>query len=315
MGALNVLVTGATGVVGRRLVPLLARTGHRVVAIARAPGKREELARMDATPVLADLFDRDSLRRAAAGCDVIVNLATHMPSSLSESRRRAVWKENDRVRTLGSANLVDAALLEGVQRFVQESFAPVYPDCGDRWIEEDMPIKPVAYNQSILDAERSVARFADSGRTGVILRFASFYGPDSRFLVEAIREVEQHGRAFLPGARDAYVSSVSHDDAATAAAAALEVPPGVYNVVDDEPVTRREYFDSLAKALGVPPLKLLPWWARYVLGSLGELLSRSQRISNRKLKAASAWSPKYPSVREGWPAVIAEMRESGVAAN
>src|SRR6185312_3952912 len=121
---------------------------------------------------------------------------------------------------------------------------------------------------------------------------------DSRFLVEAIREVEQHGRAFLPGARDAYVSSVSHDDAATATAAALEVPPGVYNVVDDEPVTRREYFDSLAKALGLPPLKLLPWWARYVLGSLGELLSRSQRISNRKLKAASAWSPKYPSVRE-----------------
>jgi nucleoside-diphosphate-sugar epimerase len=173
----------------------------------------------------------------------------------------------------------------------------------------------VAYNESILDAERSVARFVDAGRTGVILRFASFYGPDSRFLIEAIRQAEQNGRAFVPGAGDAYFSSVSHDDAATAAAAALEVPSGVYNVVDDEPVTRREYFDALSKALGIPPLRLLPWWARYLLGSLGELLTRSQRISNRKLKSASPWQPKYPSVREGWPAVIAEMRESGVAAN
>ena len=85
----------------------------------------------------------------------------------------------------------------------------------------------------------------------------------------------------------------------------------MYNVVDDEPVTRREYFDSLARALGVPPPKFPPHWMGLLFGSVGELLSRSQRISNRKLKSVSAWTPKYPSVREGWPAVVADALEEG----
>jgi nucleoside-diphosphate-sugar epimerase len=125
----------------------------------------------------------------------------------------------------------------------------------------------------------------------------------------------KNGRAFLPGSSDAFVSSVSHDDAATATAAALTVPAGVYNVVDDEPVTRREYFASLAHALGAPPPKMLPRWTRWFMGSLGELLSRSQRISNRKLKSATHWTPRYRSVREGWPEVVAALpEENGSAA-
>jgi nucleoside-diphosphate-sugar epimerase len=106
---------------------------------------------------------------------------------------------------------VDAAILEGVERFVQESFAPVYPDCGGRWIEENMPFQPVRYNQTVLDAERSAARFTDSGRIGVVLRFAAFYGPDSRLLLEVIRQVRR-GRAPLPGSPKAYISSASHDE-------------------------------------------------------------------------------------------------------
>jgi nucleoside-diphosphate-sugar epimerase len=218
--------------------------------------------------------------------------------------RRRVWRENDRVRRTGSTNLVDAGLAEGVECFIQESFAPAYPDCGDRWIEEDMPLRPAKYNATLLDAERSAARFTERGGSGVVLRFGSFYGPDSRFLPEVIRQVRR-GRAPLPGASDAFVSSVSHDDAARAAAAAVSLPAGVYNVVDDEPVTHREYFDSLARALGVPPPKLPGVWMKWLLGSLGELLARSQRISNRKLKKASSWTPKYPSVRDGWADVAA----------
>ncbi|HEY7114924.1 MAG TPA: NAD(P)-dependent oxidoreductase [Thermoanaerobaculia bacterium] len=303
---MNVLVTGATGVVGRRLVPLLIGDGHRVAAIARAPGKREDLARIGATPVNADLFAPESLRRAASGCDAIVNLATHMPATFAQSIRRNSWRENDRVRRVGSANLLEAALAEGVVRFVQESFAPAYPDCGDRWIEETMPLEPVRYNESILDAEKSATRFTEAGGTGVVLRFAGFYGPDSRFLAEIIRQVRR-GRAPLPGPPNAFVSSVSHDDAATAAAAALALPSGIYNVADDEPVTHRGYFDSLARALGVPPPKLPPRWMAWFLGSLGEMMSRSLKISNRKLKASSPWRPMYPSVREGWPTVVASM--------
>ena len=313
MVPLKILVTGSTGVVGRRLVPTLLINGHCVVAIARGPEQREKLERTGATAVEADLFDTDRLRRAVAGCDAIVNLATHMPASSTEMLRPSAWKENDRVRRLGSANLVDAALAGGVRRFVQESFAPVYPDCGDKWIDEDVPLRPVRYNHTILDAEESAARFTKAGGTGVVLRFASFYGPDSRFLAEGVQQIKA-GRSFLPGPPNAYVSSVSHDDAAAAAAAALAVPAGVYNVVEDEPATRREYFDSLAQAVGVPPPKPFPWWMKWLLGSLAEMLSRSERISNLRLKSVSSWTPKYPSVRQGWPAVVAGLSGNGGSA-
>jgi nucleoside-diphosphate-sugar epimerase len=306
MAPLKVLVTGGTGVVGRRLIPALVKRDHRVVAIARSARKRERLARLGASAIDADLFAPETLRTAASGCDAVVNLATHMPPSSAQMIRRRAWEENDRIRTTGSANLVDAALAEGVGRFVQESFAPVYPDCGSRWIEEDVPLRPVRYNNSILDAEKSASRFTAGGGTGVVLRFAGFYGPDSRFLVEGIRQVRA-GRAFLPGAPGAYYSSVSHDDAATAAEAALSVPAGVYNVVEDEPVTRREYFDSLARALSVPPPRPLPFWQLWMLGSLGDLFSRSLRISNRKIKSVSPWRPQSPSVREAWPTVVAAL--------
>lgn len=301
----KILVTGPTGVVGRRLVPILIREGHSVVAMEHGTRNHEALERMGADAVQADFADTRSLRRAAAGCDAVVNLATHMPASSTEMIRQSSWKENDAIRSRGSSNLVDAALAEGVGRFIQESFAPVYPDCGDRWIDESVPLRPVRYNRSILDAEASAARFSKAGGAGVVLRFGDFYGPDSRLLIEGIAQLRQTGRAFLPGSPEAFLSSVSHDDAATAAATALTLPRGTYNVVDDEPVTRRDYFDSLAKTLGLAPPKPFPWWGRVVLGSLGECLSRSERMSNRKIKSASGWAPRYRSVREGWPSVAA----------
>ena len=100
------------------------------------------------------------------------------------------------------------------------------------------------------------------------------------------------------------MSSVSHDDAADAVVAALDLPRGVYNVGDDEPVTRRDFVNSLAAAVGAPSPKFAPAWTARLLGSKGETLGRSQRISNRKLREASSWCPRYPSVREGWTAVV-----------
>ncbi len=112
------------------------------------------------------------------------------------------------------------------------------------------------------------------------------------------------GWAPLPGAADAYVSSVSHDDAASAVFAALTLPAGTYNVVDDEPLVRSVYFGLLAQELGVPPPRLQPAWTTRLFGSLGELLARSQRISNRRLRKATGWTPAYPSMRQGWRAVL-----------
>ncbi len=303
---MRIFLTGATGVIGRRALPLLIGAGHSVTAVVRRPQSHAELVRAGATPIAVDLFAADAVRKTVAGHDAVVNLATHMPAGYRAFLPGA-WAENDRIRRFASANLVDAAMATGATRFIQELFAPVYPDRGDQWIDERTPIAPVRYNRTVADAERSAERFSGSGGAGVVLRFAMFYGPDSWFTRDLIGYVRR-GWAPIPGVADAYTSSVSHEDAAAAVVAALGVPPGTYNVVDDEPLRRRELFDLLAGVLGVAPPRLPPPWLKYLFGSLGEMLARSLRISNRRLRERSDWAPRYPSMREGWPAVVAALR-------
>lgn len=301
---MNVLVTGATGVIGQRLVPLLTAAGHQVSGLARSAEKRALLEKAGARAVEGDLLDASSVRRMVEGHETVINLATHIPPS-SKMILRSAWRENDRLRTTASALLADAALKTGVERFVQESFALIYPDRGDTWITEETPLQPVSYNVSVLDAERSAARFMDAGRTGVVLRFAGFYGTDdvTKQMAGAVRK----GWAPVPGGPHLRQSAVSHHDAARATAAAIDAPAGIYNVVDDDPLPRREFFDSLADALGTRHPRLLPSWTRFLFGTLGGLTIRSIRMSNRKLKAATGWEPDYPSVREGWAVILEEI--------
>ena len=113
----------------------------------------------------------------------------------------------------------------------------------------------------------------------------------------------------MPGSPAAFFSSIHHDDAASAVVAALRARAGAYNVSDDEPLRRREYVDALAAAIGAPPPRLLPAWLTRFGGSITELLSRSLRISNRKLREETGWAPTLPSVREGWPAVVRLLHE------
>lgn len=296
---MRVLVTGATGVIGRRVVPLLVQAGHQVTAMGRSPGKRAALERLGVEVIDADLFDVTALRRALAGHNTVINLATHIPASSTRMLLPWSWRENDRIRRAGSAALVTAALDAGATRFIQESFAPIYEDGGDKWIDEEWPRRPARYNRTVLDAERSAERFGATGGVGVILRFAALYGSDSRVLHDMVRMIRK-GRSPLPGAPSAFISSISHDDAASAVVAALGAPGGALNVTDDEPVRRSEWVDSLADALGVPRPKPLPGWIVQLGGSTLELLARSQRISNAKLRAATSWAPRWPSVREGW---------------
>jgi len=299
---MRIFVTGATGVVGRRAVPMLVADGHQVTAAGRTPEKRAGLERAGAKAIDVDLFNRDALLAALAGQQVIINLATHIPPT-SQLFMPGAWHETDRLRRKASVNLVEAAMGGGAERFIQESFALTYPDRGDEWIEEDTPVRASPYNRSVLVAEASAQRFNTDRTFGVVLRFAAFYGPDSPQTQDMIRYV-RGGWAPLPGSPRGFMSSVAHDDAATAVVAALGLRAGIYNVIDDEPLRRREYFDSLAGALGVAPPKLLPAWTKFLMGSLGETLARSLRISNRKLRGESNWRPKYPSVRQGWPAVV-----------
>ena len=303
---MRIFITGATGVIGRRVVPLLVSSGFEVTAAGRDPAKCAALASLGVKPVLLDLFAPDAVREAVAGHDVVVNLATHIPSSSLQILLPWAWRENDRLRKVGAAVLADAAIAGGAKRFIQESFAPIYAGRGDEWIDEEWMVRPVRYNQTVVDAEHSAIRFGEAGGAGIVLRFAAFYGADA-FQSREMARLVRKGWAALPGSPDSFISSISHDDAATAVVAALSLEAGIYNVTDDDPVRRREYFNSLSECLGVAPPKFPPQWLGSLAGSLGELMSRSQRISNRKLRASSSWAPKYPSVREGWRAIATNL--------
>ena len=305
---MRVFVAGATGVLGRRAVKELVGAGHDVTGVARSEAKAAELRAQGAAPAVVDLFDPDAVARAVADHDVVCNLATHIPP-ISRAALPGAWAANDRLRNEASHNLAAGAIAGGATRFVQESITFLYPDAGERWLDEDEPFEPVGYVRSVLRAEAAAAGFTAEGRTGVVLRFAMFYGPDSSHTLDGIRAARRR-LAVFPGDRDGYLSSIHTDDAATAVLAALHAPAGTYNVGDDEPVTRQTHADILADALQRPGLRMVPRSLARLGGSKTELLSRSQRVSNRRFRQATEWSPVYPSIREGLPAVIATLAQT-----
>jgi nucleoside-diphosphate-sugar epimerase len=305
---MRIFITGATGVIGRRLIPLCVLRGHEVTALSRSAEGNVAIEKLGARPVVADLFHRDQLARAMAGHDAVINLATHIPRSTVRMLMRSAWRENDHIRRAGSQAVSSAADAAGVKRLVQESYALLYPDRGDAWIDETVPIEPDPYNRAVVDAEQSAARFTETGGIGVALRFASFYGPDSRFLRDMAAMVYR-GYSPLPGPLGAYMPTVHHDDAAAAALAALDLPAGVYNVVDDQPLTHRELVDSLADALGAEHPRFLPLWLTKLFGGPMRTFSRSMRLSNGKLRA-SGWSPTFRSVHDGWPTAVAPFKKA-----
>jgi nucleoside-diphosphate-sugar epimerase len=309
---MRILVTGATGVIGSRVVPALVAAGHDVTAVVRSPSKGATLARHGATLRPMDLFSSDEVRAAVVGQEAVINLATHIPPSTVGMLVPGGWRQNDRIRR-ASARLAEAALAAGVRRFIQESFALIYVDQGDGWIEEQSPVRPARYNRSTLDAEASAERFTRGGGAGVVLRFAAFYGPDASQLAEMIALVRR-GWMPLPGSPRSFMPSVSHDDAASAVVAALAVPPGIYNVADDEPLRHRDFADALADALAVHHPRLPPAWTAHLAGSLGRTLARSLRVSNQKLRA-EGWAPRWPSVREGFRAVVGAYPAAATAAS
>lgn len=302
---MRVFVAGATGVVGRRLIPLLVDAGATVTAVARTDAKAAYLRKQGASPKKVDLFDPAAVEAAVAGSEAVINVATSIPSGAKVLFPRA-FSENIRIRTEASQNLASAAIATRARVFIQESFAPTYPDRGDEWIDESVEIEPSSYVRSVLDAESAAAEFTRSGGSGIVLRFSMFYGPDSSHIIDIVKAVRR-GFVPMPGGGDAYMSSLWTDDAAAAVLAALRVPAGVYNVTDDVPMCRREAFDLLADELGVKHPRLLPRWASRIFGSVAETVGRSQRISNAKFRHASNWIPKVPSLREGWKLVAKEL--------
>ncbi|MEO5589598.1 MAG: NAD(P)-dependent oxidoreductase, partial [Gemmatimonadaceae bacterium] len=175
---MRIFVAGATGVLGRRVVPLLVAAGADVSAVARSTEKATQLELQSAKPVGVNLFDPAAVETAVAGHDIVINIATSIPSG-RQAFLPGAFDQNSRIRSEGSQNLASAAIATRARLFIQESFAPAYPDRGDEWIDENVAIEPAKYLGSVSDAENAALEFTRSGGIGVALRFSAFYGPDS----------------------------------------------------------------------------------------------------------------------------------------
>lgn len=307
---MRIFLTGATGVLGRPVARMLRDDGHTVRALARSGSNVELLARLGADAVRGDLFDRAALDAAVAGCDAVLHLATRIPPR-SRAARAGAWDENDRIRIDGTRMLVDAALAAGAGIFLYPSVCFVYADGGSEWIDaETARVDASGALASTLPAEAEVARFTgDSGGRGIVLRMGYFYGPGAESTLDTLA-LARRGAAILAGPGEAYYPAVWVDDAATAVVAAVRAAPaGVWDVVDDEPVTRRELARVIADAARRSFVVRPPVWLIKLVGGRGAgFMARSQRVSNARFKAATGWEPQVRDARVGWRLVGAAMQ-------
>jgi 2-alkyl-3-oxoalkanoate reductase len=309
----RVFLTGATGAMGLPIARALVDAGHEVVGVARSTEGAAILEALGARPVSVDLFDPETVRKATEGTDVLAHFATSIPQGMAMAKRSA-WVMNDRLRAEGTRNLVMAAEANGIRRMIFESIALAYPDGGEEWTDERVPLAPLApFMRTALEAEAMLEAFGRRGGEPVSLRFSRIYGPGraSHLFLEAV------ARRQMPiiGAGENFVSSIHTDDVGTSVVAALGAPPGVYNVSDDEPLRQREYLDHAARALGAPAPRRLPYPpARVLLRGMARVAAASHRVSNRRFREVTRWTPRYASVREGWPEVMSEGQPTGQVA-
>lgn len=302
---MRVFVAGATGAIGRPLVARLLAAGHEVTGMTRSPERAEALRSAGATPVVADVFDRDALRAAlvAATPEVVVNELTDIPHAYVPRRHAKQMAGLERIRTEGYAHLAEAAREAGARRLVAQSIAFVYAPAPGLATEDDplwhdMPEPFAATLRATVAAERTVL---DAGLEGLVLRYGWFHGPGTSYAADGATTAMIHRRRYPVVGGGAGVSSFVHvEDAADATVAAVSSDAtGVLNVVDDDPAPLREWLPATAAAIGAPkPLPAPALVARFAAGRHAVALSTEQRgVTNARAKATLGWAPAHPTWR------------------
>ncbi len=304
---MKVFVAGASGAIGRPLVPRLLAAGHEVVGMTRRPERAEEIRAAGAEAVVCDAFDAEGLSEAvrAAEPEVVVHLLTSLPQRF---KPRTDLGPTNRVRIEGTRNLVAAARAAGARRLVAEGVAFFYAPEGDLVKDEGAPLfaqAPGAFGDAMValtDLERQV--LGAEGIEGVVLRYGWLYGPGTYYgRGGSLAEDALKRRSPVVGAGTGVFSFIHVDDAAAATVAAVERGnPGVYNVVDDDPAPLHEWAPEYAKALGAKPPRRVPvWLARLIAGpAMAETAITLRGASNAKAKRELDWAPAHPSWRQGF---------------
>ncbi len=311
---MRVLVAGATGVIGRRLVPALLGDGHDVLGMARSPQSARALEAMGARSVLADALDAAATMRAVgeAAPDAVINQLTSLPKRIDPRRIERDFALNDRLRSDGTRNLLAAAQAGGARRVIAQSIAFMYaPGPAATVHRESDPL--LADEQAPKAFRRTAAAIrglesAVLGAGGVVLRYGYFYGPGSSISADgSMGEDLRRRRMPIVGDGGGVWSLIHVDDAASATVAALaREQPGTYNIVDDEPARVSEWLPAFAAAVDAPrPMRVPVLLARPLAGSYGvATMTRAQGASNALAKGELGWVPAYPSWREGFSSAL-----------
>jgi nucleoside-diphosphate-sugar epimerase len=304
---MRVFVAGATGAIGRRLVPLLVDRGHEVVAMTRSRSKEGALREAGAEPVVADGLDRSAVVAAVSRAEpeVVVHEMTALAGMTNLRNFDAAFRVTNRLRSEGTDNLVEAARLAGARRIVAQSFAGWnYARVGGPVKTEEDPLDPHpprSMRQSLAAMTHAETAVAESGLEGVALRYAALYGGGTGWT--DVAELLDRRRIPVIGRGTGVFSFVHVDDATVATVAAVERgAPGVYNVADDEPAPVSAWLPILARAMGAPPPRRMPaWLARLLAGEAVVTMFTSGRgASNAKAKRELGWGLRHPTWREGF---------------
>jgi nucleoside-diphosphate-sugar epimerase len=316
---MQVFVAGATGVVGRALVPQLVARGHEVVGMTRSASKQDLVRSLGARPVVADALDPDAVAQAVASAEpeVVVHELTALSGRMSARDMRHPERFSgaimtNRLRTEATDHLLAAGRAVGARRFVAQSFGafrfagtggPVQTEA-DPLDPNDPPAALRTVQAGYLYLERAVTTI--EWGEGLALRYGGFYGPGTgiSLAADAVMAAPVRRRRFpIVGDGGGVWSHIHIEDAAAATAVAVERGrPGVYNVVDDDPAPVREWLPVLARALDAKPPRRVPrWLARLAAGEAATaMMTEARGASNEKAKRELGWQPRYASWRRGF---------------
>lgn len=303
---MRVFVAGGTGVIGRRLIPMLTAAGHQVTATTRSAGKAGLLRTLGAEPAIADGLDRGSTRDAVARArpDVIIHQMTGLTGASDLRRFDKTFAVTNELRARGTDYLLEAARAAGTRRVIAQSFTgwPNARDGGPVKTEDDPldPDPPASMAESLRAIRHLETAVTSQVPEGLVLRYGILYGPGASD--DIVRLVRARRLPVIGGGTGIWSFTHVTDAASATAIAAERGAPGVYNVVDDDPAPVAEWLPYLAETIGAgPPWRIPAWLGRLLAGdSVVSLMTRIRGSSSARARRELGWAPRYASWRSGF---------------